>query len=65
MLITEIANLRTLDLGRTGLGDVGIPQVFNPLASHKGVLLHSYIYLHATGIGHSACKALSSCSSSL
>jgi Ran GTPase-activating protein (RanGAP) involved in mRNA processing and transport len=52
-LITQTANLRTLDLDQTELGDAGVAELFTKLAQHvpeKPVSLR-HIYLNANGIG--------------
>ncbi|KAJ4351753.1 uncharacterized protein N0V89_007096 [Didymosphaeria variabile] len=59
-LITETANLRTLDLDQTKLGDVGVTKLFNKLANYTPVdpLSLRHIYLNAVGIGAKGAAAI-------
>ncbi|KAG0034112.1 hypothetical protein BGZ81_006138 [Podila clonocystis] len=61
-LITETANLRTLDLDQTELGDKGVADLFNRLAEYKGPegskLPLRHIYLNGCGISTSAATAI-------
>jgi Ran GTPase-activating protein (RanGAP) involved in mRNA processing and transport len=59
-LITQTANLRTLDLDQTNLGDAGVEKLFMTLAHHvpeKPIALR-HIYLNADGIGLKAATAI-------
>ncbi|KAG0014033.1 hypothetical protein BGZ82_001923 [Podila clonocystis] len=61
-LITETANLRTLDLDQTELGDKGVTDLFNRLAEYTGPegskLPLRHIYLNGCGISTSAATAI-------
>jgi Ran GTPase-activating protein (RanGAP) involved in mRNA processing and transport len=59
-LITQTANLRTLDLDQTMLGDDGVAELFTKLAQHvpeKPIPLR-HIYLNADGVGLKAATAI-------
>lgn len=60
-LITQTANLRTLDLDQTELGETGVAELFSMLASHipEKPLAIRHIYLNAVGIGPKACVQIS------
>lgn len=53
-------NLRTLDLDQTELSDEGVARIFLKLSSCDHNLPLRNIYLNATGISTSACKAIAS-----
>ncbi|KAL6703490.1 hypothetical protein ACN47E_009588 [Coniothyrium glycines] len=57
-LITETANLRTLDLDQTELGDAGIAELFTHLANHNKSVSLRHIYLNAVGIGRDGATAI-------
>lgn len=61
-LITKAANLRTLDLDQTELGDKGVADLFNRLAEFTGPvgskLPLRHIYLNGCGISTSAAMAI-------
>ena len=58
-LITQIPNLRTLDLDQTELGDTGVATLFGLLIdSTLDSLPLRNIYLNSTGISTAACKAI-------
>ena len=58
-LITQIPNLRTLDLDQTELGDTGVATLFGLLIdSALDSLPLRNIYLNGTGISTAACKAI-------
>lgn len=58
-LVTQIPNLRTLDLDLTELGDTGVAKLFQLLTdSALGSLSLRNIYLNATGTSTAACKAI-------
>jgi hypothetical protein len=59
-LITQTANLRTLDLDQTELGDAGVAELFSDLAKHvpEKPLALRHIYLNAVGIGHRGATAI-------
>ena len=58
-LITQIPNLRTLDLDQTELGDTGVATLFSLLIeSALDSLPLRNIYLNGTGISTAACKAI-------
>ncbi|KAF9119015.1 hypothetical protein BGW39_000688 [Mortierella sp. 14UC] len=61
-LITETANLRTLDLDQTELGDNGVADLFNRLAKYTGPVGSNlplrHIYLNGSGISTSAAAAI-------
>ena len=61
-LITQTPNLRTLDLDQTELGDLGVAELFELLASHNSTKPTAlrHIYMNATGIGETACKQIAS-----
>ncbi|KAF2108020.1 hypothetical protein BDV96DRAFT_588101 [Lophiotrema nucula] len=58
-LITEAANLRTLDLDQTELGDEGVAELFSRLAKHEELVPLKHIYLNAIGIGVKGATAIS------
>ena len=58
-LITKTANLRTLDLDQTELGNDQLTWLFLSLASYsKGQLPIRNLYINAVGVGDKACKAI-------
>ena len=59
-LITQTANLRTLDLDQTELGDAGVAELFNMLSQHvpEKPLALRHLYLNAVGIGHKGATAI-------
>lgn len=58
-LITQVPNLRTLDLDQTELSDTGVATLFRLLTSFPLASLPlRNIYLNATGISTAACKAI-------
>jgi Ran GTPase-activating protein (RanGAP) involved in mRNA processing and transport len=59
-LITQTANLRTLDLDQTNLGDAGVADLFTKLAQHmpETPISLQHIYLNADGIGLKAATAI-------
>ncbi|KAJ4301389.1 hypothetical protein N0V90_003481 [Kalmusia sp. IMI 367209] len=59
-LITQTANLRTLDLDQTELGDAGVTELFTKLAqhTHERPLPLRHIYLNAVGIGAKGAAAI-------
>ncbi|MCJ1384097.1 hypothetical protein MMC17_007213 [Xylographa soralifera] len=64
-IITHVKKLRTLDLDQTELGNDAVRQLFAFLADkaahtdRDGALALQNLYLNATGIGASACAAIS------
>lgn len=57
-LITTAANLRTLDLDQTELGDAGVAKIFTALAHHERPVALRHIYLNAVGIGNDGAEAI-------
>ncbi|KAF4453089.1 hypothetical protein F53441_4176 [Fusarium austroafricanum] len=61
-LITGVKNLRTLDLDQTQLGDQGVADLFNRLASHEmdegAKISLKHIYLNGNGISTEGAKAI-------
>lgn len=57
-LVTQTANLRTLDLDQTELGDAGVAQLFTALVDHDKPIALRRIYLNAIGIGTEGVPAI-------
>ena len=57
-LITQTPNLRTLDLDQTELGDAGVEDLFNKLATHDKPVALRHVYLNAIGIGAKGAVAI-------
>lgn len=60
-LITKTANLRTLDLDQTELGNEKLAWLFHSLASYLGAQLPlRNLYINAVGVGEDSCKGIAS-----
>ncbi|KAH7356069.1 hypothetical protein BKA66DRAFT_515692 [Pyrenochaeta sp. MPI-SDFR-AT-0127] len=57
-LIKQTANLRTLDLDQTELGDAGVAKLFTALARYDKPVALRHIYLNAVGIGAKGAAAI-------
>lgn len=57
-LVAKTANLRTLDLDQTELGDAGVTQLFERLVKYNKPIALRHLYMSAIGVGVKAATAI-------